>query len=68
MPSGGISTTPVAVSGFTAQGTAIDSENGAGACGINIGGTAVCWGWNTDGQLGNGSTTDSPVPTPVLGL
>ena len=65
---GGMSTTPVGVSGFTAEGTAIDSENGAAVCGINIGGTAVCWGWNTDGQLGNGSTADSPVPTPVLGL
>ena len=65
---GGFSTTPVAVSGFTALGGAIDSENGASACGINTGGHAVCWGWNVDGQLGNGSTADSPIPTPVLGL
>ena len=66
--SGGMSLTPVTVSGFTALGTSLDSENGAAACGISIGGTAMCWGWNPDGQLGNGSTTDSPVPTPVLGL
>ncbi len=65
---GGNVTTPVAVSGFTALGGAIDSENAGSVCGITISGTAVCWGWNGDGQLGNGSTTNSPVPTPVLGL
>jgi alpha-tubulin suppressor-like RCC1 family protein len=65
---GGISTTPVTVSGFTALGASISSENGASACGIDLAGTPQCWGWNTDGQLGNGSVADSPVPTTVLGL
>ena len=65
---GGNVTTPVAVSGFTPLGGAIDSENAGSVCGINLGGTAVCWGWNGDGQLGDGSTTNTGVPTPVLGL
>ena len=65
---GGMVTTPVAVSGFTALGGAIDSENAGSVCGITIGGAAVCWGWNGDGQLGDGSTTNTGVPTPVLGL
>jgi len=65
---GGNVTTPVTVGGFTALGGAISSENGASVCGISITGAAVCWGWNGDGQLGDGSTTSSPVPTPVTGL
>src|ERR1035437_3661407 len=31
-------------------------------------GTVAAWGWNRDGELGNGSTTDSHVPVHVSGL
>jgi len=31
-------------------------------------GSAYCWGVATNGRLGNGSSTDSPVPTGVTGL
>ena len=31
-------------------------------------GTAVAWGWNSFGQLGTGTTTDSAIPVPVSGL
>ncbi|MCA9830257.1 MAG: hypothetical protein KC495_07295, partial [Dehalococcoidia bacterium] len=37
-------------------------------CGTVNDGTARCWGWNSDGQLGNGATSDSSVPVTVVGL
>ncbi|MCH8253894.1 MAG: hypothetical protein IID06_00940 [Gemmatimonadetes bacterium] len=36
-------------------------------CGLTVGGTAYCWGWNADGALGNNSTTNSNTPVPVDG-
>jgi alpha-tubulin suppressor-like RCC1 family protein len=38
------------------------------ACAIQRGGRVVCWGANGSGQLGNGSTQDSPSPAPVSAL
>lgn len=35
-------------------------------CGISTDGRAYCWGLNGSGQLGNGTTQDANVPTPVL--
>ena len=41
---------------------------GAGhSCYINSRGGASCWGSNSDGQLGNGTTNDSPQPSAVHG-
>ena len=36
-------------------------------CGVTPGGAAYCWGNNAYGQLGDGTTTERLVPTPVAG-
>jgi alpha-tubulin suppressor-like RCC1 family protein len=36
-------------------------------CGVTTAGAAYCWGNNTDGQLGNDTTTDSTNPVAVSG-
>ena len=35
------------------------------ACGIAVGGAVYCWGYNGNGELGDGTTTDRLVPTLV---
>ena len=40
----------------------------ASACGIEASGGVVCWGDNSSGQLGDGSTTLRDTPGPVAGL
>ena len=59
-------TAPVAVAGgltFTQLSAEFDQT-----CGVAIGGgTAYCWGYNADGQLGDGSTTLRTSPTAVAG-
>ena len=37
------------------------------ACGITVDRAAYCWGRNQGGQLGNGSTINSPIPVKVSG-
>ena len=36
-------------------------------CGLTTSGVAYCWGYNAHGELGTGTTTDSPVPVKVAG-
>jgi alpha-tubulin suppressor-like RCC1 family protein len=37
-------------------------------CGIIRGGALYCWGLNSSGQLGDGSTANSANPVPVVGM
>jgi alpha-tubulin suppressor-like RCC1 family protein len=67
------STTPVPVTGLSSGVTAVsvgtDAEGSRGfACAITAGGGVVCWGSNTTGNLGDGTTTGRLTPVPVVGL
>jgi len=44
------------------------SAGGYSTCAVRKDGTVACWGDNTYGQLGDGTTTDRSSPVSVLGL
>jgi alpha-tubulin suppressor-like RCC1 family protein len=43
------------------------SAGDAHTCALAQDGTAWCWGLNSDGTLGDGTTVDAPVPVAVAG-
>jgi alpha-tubulin suppressor-like RCC1 family protein len=59
-------TVPVQVSNLTGA-VAIDAGTDH-SCALKGDGSAVCWGQNTYGQLGDNSVADKAAPVPVLAL
>lgn len=65
-PAPDYSFTPVVVSGIT---NAVAVAAGGGHICVLLGDSTVqCWGQNTNGELGNGTTTDSDAPVRVVGI
>lgn len=60
---------PVLTTGVLNGKKLIQIGNGSNhSCAVASNGRAYCWGYNTGGQLGNGTTTNSSVPVEVSGF
>jgi len=65
---GGAATAPV-TAGLISDGLlGASGSQGGTLCGLNASQQAFCWGDNSVGGLGDGTTADSGSPVPVQGL
>ncbi len=60
-------TRPLDVKGL-ASGVAAVTAAGANTCVVMQSGGAKCWGWNADGQLGQGTRSQRSTPVDLTGL
>lgn len=67
---GGQSDTPVMVSGgsFLSDGASISLAMSQTTCALDNSEVAQCWGYNGDGEVGDGTTTSTATPAVVQGL
>jgi len=64
---GNIRTNPTRVLGL-AEGASAVLPGGVHSCARSPSGGVLCWGRNAFGQVGDGTTTDRPLPVVVTGL
>lgn len=58
---------PVPVQGLSGAVSQVSAGN-LHTCAVSVEGAALCWGYNGEGELGDGSKTDRHKPTAVTGL